>query len=98
MDDLPTNGLGFTIVPDLELSTPVTLTVEYTDDDILGMDESSLVLYNYDWATQLWTDADPCGVYVRLPEENTLKAVVCHFSDYAMMNLLKWIHLPMIIR
>lgn len=98
VDDLPTNGLGFTIVPDLELSTPVTLTIEYTDDDIIGMDESSLVLYNYDWATQLWKDADPCGGYVRLPEENTLKAVVCHFSDYAMMNLLKWIHLPMIIR
>jgi hypothetical protein len=98
VEDLPTSGLGFTIVPDLEFSIPVTLTLEYMDEDILGMDELALKLYNYDWTSKSWTDANPCGGYVRLPEENILKAIICHFSDYALVDWVDWIYLPIITK
>jgi ABC-type glycerol-3-phosphate transport system substrate-binding protein len=97
LEDLPTDGLAFALVPNLTFSQPVTITLQYRDEDIIGMDEDSLVLYNYDWSRSIWVDADPCGGYVRKPAENILQAAVCHFSDYALMEAMNQIFLPIII-
>jgi len=39
--------LGEEQVEDFTFSAPITLTLEYTDEDIVGMDESALLLYRY---------------------------------------------------
>jgi hypothetical protein len=98
LDDLPTDGLAFALVPNLTFSQPVTITLHYRDEDIIGMDESSLLLYNYDWPTNSWVGANACGGYLRNPDANILQAAVCHFSDYGMMDWLHGIFLPLTIK
>jgi maltose-binding protein MalE len=98
LDDLPTDGLAFALLPDLIFSHPVTITLQYRDEDVVGMDEGALILYNYDWSTNSWVDADPCGGYLRDPENNILQARVCHFSDYAVFDWVSKNFLPSIIR
>ena len=97
LEDLPTDGLAFALAPNLTFSHPVTITLHYRDEDILGMEEGDLKLYNYDWSTHSWVDAAPCGGYLRLPEENILQAAVCHFSDYGLTDWPYGIFLPAIL-
>jgi hypothetical protein len=98
LDDLPTSGLAFALVPDLTFNEPVTITVHYRPEDVEGMDENELRLYTYDWSSHLWVEADPCGGYVRDPLNNILQAAVCHFSDYALMDWPYAIYLPLIAK
>jgi ABC-type glycerol-3-phosphate transport system substrate-binding protein len=98
LDDLPTNGLAFALVPDLVFDLPVTVTVWYRDEDIVGMDEDNLALYNYDWQAYAWIEADPCGGYARNTVDNMLQAVVCHFSDYGLLDWPYRVFLPLITR
>ena len=95
LDDMPTDGLAFALVPNLTFDQPVTITLRYRDEDITGMDENNLMLYNFDWSTNSWVSANPCGGYYRHPADNILEAAVCHFSDYGMMDWLNKIFLPM---
>jgi len=94
LDDLPTDGLAFALVPNLSFSQPVTISIHYRDEDIAGMDENSLRLYNYDWSINSWVDSNPCGGYIRNPDDNILQAAVCHFSDYGVMDWLYRVFLP----
>lgn len=98
LDDLPTPALGFALVPSLTFSQPVTLTLHYRDSDVAGMDEGALRLYNYNWPTASWSPADPCGGYVRDPANNSLQAIICHFSDYALKDWLHNLYLPIALK
>ena len=99
LDDLPTDGLAFALVPDLTFAQPVTITIEYRDSDVEGMDEEELKLYIYHWSSGLWVDADPCGGYIRDPLNNILEAGICHFSDYALGDWPVFaIYLPLTLR
>jgi ABC-type glycerol-3-phosphate transport system substrate-binding protein len=98
LDDLPSDGLAFALVPNLTFSEPVTITLHYGDSDVQGMDENQLKLYLFDWTVHSWVDADPCGGYVRDPQNNILRAMVCHFSDYALDDRPFKIHLPVAVR
>jgi ABC-type glycerol-3-phosphate transport system substrate-binding protein len=98
LDDLPSDGLAFALVPNLTFSEPVTITLHYRDSDVQGMDEDELKLYLFDWAIHSWVDADPCGGYVRDPQNNILQAKVCHFSDYTLDDRPFKIYLPVTVR
>jgi ABC-type glycerol-3-phosphate transport system substrate-binding protein len=99
LDDLPTGGLAFALVPDLTFAQPVTITIEYRDSDVEGMDEEELKLYIYHWSSGLWVDADPCGGYIRDPLNNILEAGICHFSDYALGDWPVFVnYLPLTLR
>jgi hypothetical protein len=98
LDDLPTDGLAFALVPNMEFSQPVTITIYYRDSDVIGMDEDLLQLYIYDWSAGSWVDADPCGGYIRDADNKILQAVVCHFTDYALMDPPSYIYLPLVVR
>jgi len=98
LDDLPIDGLAFALVPNLTLSEPVTITINYRDSDVEGMDEDELKLYNYDWASHSWIEASPCGGYVTDTVNDILQAIVCHFSDYALVDWPYVIYLPLTLR
>jgi hypothetical protein len=98
LDDLPTDGLAFALVPNLTFSQSVTITIHYRDEDIVGMDENELKIYNYDWSNNSWIDANPCGGYISYTDDNILQASVCHFSDYAMMQRFFKIYLPITLK
>ena len=98
LNDLPSEGLSFALVPNLVLSVPATVTVSYRDEDVAGMDEEQLRFYNYDWPSQSWVDADPCGGYVRDAGNNELSARVCHFCDHGLMDWAFRHFLPLSLR
>ena len=95
LDDLPTDGLAFALVPNLTFSEPVTITINYRDSDVEGMDEDELKLYNYDWPSHSWVEANPCSGYVTDTVNNILQAIVCHFTDYALVDWPYTVYLPL---
>ena len=78
------------------ISSPMTITIQYNDEDVAGVDESALILYTWDGSA--WVDAQPCGGYVRDLANNVLQAVVCHFSDYVLLEETKAVYLPIILK
>ena len=97
LNDLPSDGLSFALVPNMVLSRPVTVTIFYRDEDVVGMDENELKLFNYDWQNNEWVDANPCGGYIRDPLNNKLTSIVCHFSDHALMDRpVNRVYLPLV--
>ena len=70
----------------VSISSPMTLTVEYSDADVNGVDESTLELYVWDVGQGKWVPAAPCNGYIRDLDRNILQAVLCHFSDYVLIG------------
>ncbi len=62
-------------------NVPVTLTIHYSDADVAGLDELSLIL-RYLTPAVAWEDA-ACGAYERHPEENWFSVPICHLSKFA---------------
>lgn len=69
---------------------PITITVEYSDEDIGGIAEDTLRLYYYDEAAEMWKDVlttcpDP-GRYTSNPDENFIQVQACHLSEMGMIG------------
>jgi branched-chain amino acid transport system substrate-binding protein len=83
--------------PNVSVSNPMTITIEYEDEDVVGVDESTLTLYT--WNGSQWVDAEPCGGYIRDLYNNILKIIICHFSDYVLLGERQYtIYLPIILK
>jgi hypothetical protein len=75
--------------------TPVTATIEYSDTDVIGVDESQLrLLYLED---DQWIDA-ACGPYLRNPGENWIQVPICHLSQFGLFQSHSRIFLSLITR
>ena len=75
------------------LTTEMTLTVNYADEDVWGIDESSMMLYY--WNGSQWVDAEPCGGYMRDLTNNVLQVGICKLGDYVLLAERQFlIHLP----
>ena len=72
----------------VQFAAPVTVTLAYTDAEVEGLDESTLVLYTWDGSS--WVDAatscSPASTYLREPEENRLSVGICHLSEFAVFG------------
>lgn len=60
---------------------PVTVSYEYTDEDISGLEESSLSMYHY--KDGVWSELDDCSVDVSL---NVITCNAPHFSVFAIFG------------
>jgi hypothetical protein len=82
-------------------SVPVTVTIHYTETDLVGMDKTTLRLYYWDTNTSKWEDAAttcmPHSAYDRHPNENWLAVAICHLSKFAMFGQHR-IYLPLVMR
>jgi hypothetical protein len=65
------------------LDAPITVTVRYSDTDVIGMNENALQL-TY-WTGSAWEEA-ACGEYDRHPGENWLAVPICHLTDFALLG------------
>jgi peptide/nickel transport system substrate-binding protein len=70
-----------TVVPNLTLNTPATITIHYTPEAIDSLDELSLRLFR--WNGSVWEDA-ACGDYVRDTVNDALQVPVCDLSEFAL--------------
>jgi len=65
---------------------PVTITIHYSDDDVVGIDDEESLILLY-WTGTEWADAastcSPPSSYVRDTVNNVLQVEVCHLSQFA---------------
>jgi hypothetical protein len=77
---------GFQPLPGFQFGKPVSITIRYSDNDIAGLDESTLRL-DY-WTGSVWEDArntcTPLSQYVRDLAQNVLSVAICHPSEWSM--------------
>jgi hypothetical protein len=72
---------------------PYTITIQYTDADIVGVKENTLALYYWNgttWQQELTSIANPVA--------NTVMATPLFFSNWAILGETKRIFLPLITR
>lgn len=69
-------GIGTTVT---SFSTPITITLTYQDSDVLGINESSLIIYRYDGST--WSALTGCVV------NTTANTVICETSNFSVFSL-----------
>jgi LruC domain-containing protein/uncharacterized repeat protein (TIGR01451 family) len=63
----------------------VTLTLNYSDTDVIGLNENDLHLYYWDVTTSTWLPA-ACGEYTRYPAENRLSVPICHLTEFGLFE------------
>jgi hypothetical protein len=83
--------------PVTDFAQPFTITIQYSDEDVVGIDESSLTLSYWDAGTETWI---PLPTTVDT-EANTLTAVVEHLTTFAVIGESRpehRIYLPLVIR
>lgn len=83
------------------VSTPnkaVTVSIEYADEEIAGLDEAKLRLKRFVEDGNQWVEAG-CGPYTRLLGENTVKVSLCHFSRFDLFeDATQQLFLPVVQR
>jgi hypothetical protein len=85
---------GGALLPSFTFSSPVTISIHYTDLEIAGLAENTLTLMF--WNGSEWQDAS-CGLYDRRPNEDWLALPVCHLSQFALFGEYQ-LYLPFISR
>lgn len=70
------------------LTKPITITIHYSDSDIEGLSEETLLLSNYDTASGAWVDASTTcasnSSYERNLPENWIRVAVCATGEFAL--------------
>ena len=89
-------------IPVTTFSQPLTVTLTYTDTDVLSLSEASLALFYWDSAVPAWQDAAATcsgGAYTRDLLANSLTLPLCHLSDFSLFGLpVQPTFLPIIVR
>lgn len=62
---------------------PVTISYTYTDNEVSGLDESTLSMYHY--SDNAWSELDACSVNT---STNTITCTAPHFSIFAIFGSL----------
>ncbi len=60
---------------------PVTITYTYADEEVSGLDESTLSMYHY--ANSAWSELDNCSVNIT---SNTITCTAPHFSIFGIFG------------
>ena len=84
-----------------EFNLPLTITINFTDQQIDPISEERLNLYHWKRDQSVWFNAIsacPGGEYVRNPEENWLSLPLCELGEFALLGQAQNIYLPLISR
>lgn len=96
--DLDVYKDGAHLSSSLSLSVPATVTIHYNYTDVVGLDETSLLLEFWNEPMSAWEDA-ACGPYDRHPDEDWLSVPICHLSRFALFGETRYtIYLPLVVR
>jgi parallel beta-helix repeat protein len=85
------------LLPRFVFSDPVTVTIYYTDTDVVTLDEDTLVLAYWDEVESAWEDVT-CGPYDRHPDENWLALPIRNSGHLALFGEEHKVYLPLVIR
>jgi hypothetical protein len=87
--------------PVTTFNLPLTITLTYTDTDIIGFPENALGLYYWNGLTSTWTDAVttcPGGAYTRNLDGNILALPLCHLTEFGLFGVPLYNFLPVVRR
>jgi Leucine-rich repeat (LRR) protein len=77
---------------------PATITIHYTEQDIQGLFENSLLLYYWDTSSNTWKDASttctPNSDYQRDTLNHIISVNVCHFTNFVLLENKHKLFLP----
>ncbi len=69
---------------------PITVTMTYTDSEIVGMDAGFLKIYYWDSGLLNWQDAAtscaPASTYNRQSGMHTISIAICHLTEFALLG------------
>ena len=92
-------------IPQFDFETPITITMNYSDSDILGVVGNTLKLYYWDASQELWLDAatscSPTSTYQRDLISNSISIDICHLTEFALLGeepYVGYVFLPMLLR
>ena len=93
--------LGGSVQQGFAFSKPVTITIHYSEADVVGLGEDALTLDFWDGGG--WVDAattcTPVSTYDRHPTGNWLAVPICHLSEFALFGEGKhYIYLPLVFK
>jgi hypothetical protein len=81
------NGM---VSPGFAFNVPVTVTMHYSETDLVGMNETALRLFYWNEDTSQWEDVattcTPPSTYERYPNDNALTIAICHLSKFALFG------------
>ncbi len=92
-DGVPLTGFTFAV--------PISITIAYSDADLIGVWENTLALYYWDGST--WHDAattcSPSSTYTHDQVSNQISVAICHLSQFALFGE-RWpsSYLPLVVR
>ncbi|MCX6028960.1 MAG: ABC transporter substrate-binding protein [Chloroflexi bacterium] len=92
-DGVPLAGFTF--------AAPISITIAYSDADLIGVWENTLALYYWDGTT--WHDAattcSPSSTYTHDQVSNQISVAICHLSQFALFGE-RWPsnYLPLVVR
>jgi hypothetical protein len=82
-------------VAGLTFLQPVIVFLTYTDADVVGLDESQLMLFYYDTATAQWSQ-EGIGVLERDLANNRLTVQIMHLTEFALGTANESLYLPLV--
>ena len=80
---------------DFSFEEEIYITLEYTDENIAGLDEDNLKLMY--WGGNNWQDA-ACGPVERNIDENWIKVPVCHLTEFGLFDRSFVVYIPLVLR
>lgn len=91
---------GETIL-DFNFDTPITITIDYSDMDVIQVYEETIRLYFFDGVN--WIDAattcTPASTYSLDPVANQISVDICHLSTFSLFGeLMNRIFVPIIVK
>jgi len=75
-------GLEMTIDKLIQPQKNITITIEYDNTDVIGVNESNLILCRYDNSDNKWITLQS----TRYPQENKIIATITHLSQFQLME------------
>ncbi|MBL7063649.1 MAG: hypothetical protein ISS49_05490 [Anaerolineae bacterium] len=93
--------LGGSAQQGFAFSKPVTITIHYSEADVVWLGEDALTLDFWDGGG--WVDAattcTPVSTYDRRPDGNWLAVPICHLSEFALFGEGKhYVYLPLVFK
>jgi hypothetical protein len=76
---------------------PISITLHYTDTEVIGLNEDTLTL-NY-WNGARW-EYTACGPYARHLDDNWLAIPICHLGEFALFGMSEEpvrVYLPVVL-
>jgi len=76
---------SYLLVPNMSFQSPLTITIDYLDWDVAGLNERFLALYSFDTSTNQWTNAG-IEVIARDPLNNRIVVQINYFTEFALLQ------------